>query len=410
MSAHLDRARLLLAQSRPADAELEAGRALLQQPDDPMAHVCLALSRIDQGKKDEALESARTAVGLAPDAAYTHYILGLVLHRLDDSKAALAATHEAIRLDPGAEDSYALLAAIEMQRRDWQAALTAAEQGLALNPEHVQSANFRAMALVRLGRRAEAMATVDYALERAPDNALSHANQGWNRLHSNDPRQAQDHFREALRLDPNLEYARQGMLEALKARNPVYRGMLAYFLWMGRQSDKLQWLFIIGTFVGVRVVRSLAEKNEQLGWFLWPLVVLFYVFVYLSWTAGPMFNLLLRLDRFGRLVLSREETIASNWFAVPLLGALGAGGWWLAGGGDVAMFSTIAAAMLSVCVAALFHRTGRARRILAWLTVALALLAILGIGQLLIAADAALLTLFFIGFLGYQIAANTLRS
>jgi DMSO reductase anchor subunit len=49
----------------------------------------------------------------------------------------------------------------------------------------------------------------------------------------------------------------------------------------------------------------------------------------MTWMASPFFNLLLRLNRFGRLALSREQTVASNWLGlcllVALLGLAGAG-------------------------------------------------------------------------------------
>jgi len=150
------------------------------------------------------------------------------------------------------------------------------------------------------------------------------ANQGWNCLHRNNPRRAQDHFREALRLNPELEYARQGMLEALKARNPVYRGMLAYFLWMGRQSGRFQGVFIVRRLfwreAGAQPRREPAgARSGSLA------VVGIGLFIHLSLLdRRPMFNLLLRLDRFGRLVLARGERVASNWFALCVLPALGA--------------------------------------------------------------------------------------
>lgn len=411
MSVHLQRAELLLAQSRPADAEREALQALLAQPDDPSAHAVLALCRAAQDKLADSLEAARAAIGLAPDSGYFHYVHAHVLHRLDRDREALDAIREAIRLDPGSEDNFALLSSLHLAKRDWNASLEAAERGLSLNPEHTLSANLRAMALVRLGRNREAVDTVDYALEHAPESALSHANQGWNHLHRNDPRQAQEHFREALRLQPDLEYARQGMLESLKARNPVYRGMLAYFLWMGRLSTKLQWVFVIVTFFGVRAVRQLASSQPQLGWVLWPLLVLFYVFIYLSWTAGPIFNLLLRLNKFGRLVLSRDERVASNWFGLVFgLAVAGAIAWPL-GGGFPAMLLAIMLAMLSVCVAAVFGKQGRSRAILAAATSVLAFIGLgsLGLGALGNENALTILPLFFFGFLGYQILASTLK-
>lgn len=411
MSAHLERAQLLLQQSRPADAEQEAMLALAQRPDHPLAHAYLALSRSDQGKIQEAVESARSAVGLAPDAAFFRYVHALVLHRSDRDTEAAAEVAEAIRLDPEEENHFALLASIELARRDWSAALQAAERGLALNPEDVGCANLRSMALVRLGRKAEAMATVDFALEREPDNALSHANQGWNCLHKSDPRRAQDHFREALRLNPELEYARQGMLEALKARNPIYRVMLAYFLWMARQSGKFQAAFLIGTFFGVRAIRSLAETHEGWGTFLWPFVIAFYVFVYLSWTAVPMFNLLLRLDRFGRYVLSGEERRATNWFGACVAIAIGGLGIWTTGRETGALLAVVGAA-LSISTAITFNRTGTMRRWFALASWVLASIGFSGVGLLFaghLTFGIQVIELFAVGFFAMQISANVVR-
>ena len=411
MSHRLDRAQLLLQQSRPADAERETLIALTEDPESARGHAYLALSRLDLQKNTEALAAAQRTVALSPDDPFSHYIHAIVLIRLERAKEARASIDEAIRIDPDNEAYFAVLANVHLAQRDWGAALEAAEQGLSINPEDVQCANLRSMALVRLGRKEEAMQTVDFALERAPEHAWSHANQGWNCLHRNDPKRAQDHFREALRLEPDFEYARQGMLEALKARNPVYRGMLAYFLWMGRLSAKLQWAFIIGTMFGVRAVRTAAEQNPQLGVVLWPLVVLFYAFIYLSWTAGPMFNLLLRFDRFGRLVLSRDERNATNWFGACVFLLLGALVWW-ATGNALGMFGAIVGAILSVCVAITFSREGKKRGAFALATAFLAVIGIGGIGMLVTGNDEGFtwLLTFSVGFLGMQLAANVAAS
>ncbi len=412
MSAHVTRAQLLLAQFRPADAERELLQALAAQPDDSSALALLALSRSEQNKGPEALDAIRTGIGLAPDRAYLHYVHAVTLENLLRHKEARTAINEALRLDPDDEDSFTLLASIELASRDWNAGLAAAEQALALNPEHVNAANLRAMALVNLGRKEEASATVDYALQREPENAFSHANQGWTCLHRNDPRRAQDHFHEALRLEPDLEHARNGMLEALKARNPIYRAMLAYFLWMGRLSTKFQWALVIGAFFGGRLARNTVAAQPHLGWVIWPLLTLFYIFIYLSWTAVPMFNLLLRFDRFGRHVLSRDQRLASTWFGSFFFAALGSLTWWLARGSDAGLLATFFFAVLSICIAATFLRTGRNRLILGGATGAMTLLAATAMGLLTLGLPlgAQLVTGFSFAFIGFQIAANLLTA
>jgi hypothetical protein len=240
---------------------------------------------------------------------------------------------------------------------------------------------------------------------------VAHANKGWTCLHRVDPRAAQEHFREALRLDPELEFARQGMLEALKARNPVYRVMLAYFLWMGRQSGWTQWAVVIGVYFSSRFLsRATFERPEQ-AWVLVPVLVLFYLFVYLTWTARPLFNLLLRFDRFGRYVLSGEERRASTWFGACVAVAVACFASLLAGMSLVALAAGIGALVISVGVAATWAREGRARVILAVATAALALIGIAGIGALATGAAVAgsLVLAFFVGFLGLQILANVVE-
>src|SRR5262249_51238586 len=152
---------------------------------------------------------------------------------------ARAAILEAIRLDPYQAAYFGILASLEMQRSRWREALAAADQGLAIDPEHTLCTNLRAQALVKLGDRAAAAATMGEALARRPDDAYTHANQGWAMLHAGQPQQALEHFREALRLDPGMEWARAGVVEALQARNFVYRWMLAWFLWMSRLTPQV---------------------------------------------------------------------------------------------------------------------------------------------------------------------------
>lgn len=361
MSVHLSRAKVLLQQSRPAEAEREAGLAIAQAPDQAEAHALLALCRIEQDKNEPALEAARTALGLAPDVAHFHYIHSLVLHHSGKYKPALAAIQEAIALDPDDADYFARLAVIQLSLGNWTEALNASEQALALSPEHTGAANFRSMALVRLGRREEAMLTVDSALERDPESAFSHANQGWNCLHRNDPKRAQEHFRESLRLDPTLDYAREGMIEALKARNWIYRGMLAYFLWMGRSGARLQVAVIIAFVLVTAFVGSHTEAYP----ILWVPLGLVYVFIYLTWTADTVFNLLLLLDKFGRHVLTPDKRLGSYIFGGCVLGALLLGGAaFLTPLGVVGVVGALMLVALSIFVSAIFRSQGKNRYIL----------------------------------------------
>lgn len=411
MSAHLQRARLLLAQSRPADAERELLPALASSPGNPEVHAVLALCRLRLERPADALEPATTAIGLAPDWSFPHYVHAIVLRDLGKHKAALDAVAEAIRIDPDEANHFTLQASIHLQRDDWSAALASADAALALDPEDNDAANLRAMALVRLGRKDEAVHTVDGNLSRNPNDAFSHANQGWNALHRNDPRRAQEHFREALRLDASLDYARQGLLEALKARNPIYRGMLAYFLWMGRMSQKIQWAFIIGVVFGNKIVRNLAASNPGLVVVVIPLQVLFYGFIYLSWTSVPLFNFTLLFDRFGRQVLTRRERAGALVFGASFLLVIAALAWWATGGAE-GLLATQVAAYISAFVATTTLATGYRAWLFGIATAMLASFGLIGLCLLLSGNENGLvpLSLFFLSSLGFMLCALFLKA
>ncbi len=155
--------------------------------------------------------------------------------------------------------------------------------------------------------------------------------------------------------------------------------MLRYFLWMSRFSGKMQIGIIAGAWVGYQVVRGLERSSPALAPFLLPLIIAYLAFIYLNWTARPLFNLLLRLDRFGRFALSRDQVVASNWFGGSLLVALAALGGALATGRASLWFLAAAFALLTVPISATFGRRPEDGRMwMAAYTLVLTVLACLG--------------------------------
>ncbi|HXJ57474.1 MAG TPA: tetratricopeptide repeat protein [Verrucomicrobiae bacterium] len=313
MNPHLERAHLLFQQSRYETAEEELRQALAGSPDDPYAHSLLGLCLLQREQFAEATREAQQAVHLSPDLDFAHYALARIYYERRHFTEAMAAITETLRLNPADVDAHALQAQLYLEQQRWAEALAAAERGLQVDSEHVGCTNLRAIALVKLGRRAEAGATIDAALARRPDDAVTHANQGWTLLEQGDHRRALEHFREALRLDPTSEWAREGIIEALKARHFLYSLFLRYFFWMSKLRPGTQWAILIAGYFANRLLGTLATQNPELAPAVWPLRILYLGFVLLTWTADPLFNLLLRLNRFGRLVLSDEKRIASNW-------------------------------------------------------------------------------------------------
>lgn len=308
MGRHLAHARVLFQQDRYEEAMQKAGQALAEQEDDVAeCHGLIALCLIERGQFDPAEEAAREA--LAHDAAnsWSHYVLARVLLGRNRFAEALEASDQAILINP-TEPAYCVLkGALKLAQSDFRGALEQADAGLALDPEDASCRNLRARALFKLGRNEEATETLRDALSDDPEDDASHANQGWVLLQSGRREQALEHFSEALRLDPNNDWARQGLLEALKAKNPIYRMMLAYFLWMARLQPRTRWALMIGAVLFVNFGRRMTAGNPLLEKLFLPIRIVWFGFVFLTWVAEPLFNLLLFFNRFARRALDDDQ-------------------------------------------------------------------------------------------------------
>lgn len=373
MSTHLARAQMLIERSRYEQAIGDLQQHLAGDPNNAIVHAQLALCLSELKKYREATEEAQLAVHLGPDAPYPHYALAETYYARNRLSQALAAVNEAIRLDPEDVHHWALLSRIHFGSSRWWPALEAADTGLAIDPENVACTNLRAMSLVKLGRKTEAGATIDTALARNPEIALSHANQGWTLLEQRQPQKAMEHFREALRIDPEMEWARLGIVEAMKARHGIYRWMLMWFFWMSRLPTRAQFGVIIGGYFGVQYLRSLEQAHPNWAVWITPLCVVYCVFALMTWIADPLFSLVLRLNRFGRLALSREQLIASNWLGLSLAAAIAMLVLAIVTDRGDAFFAAFAFGILCIPISSIYRcRRGKPRMLMAWFTIALA--------------------------------------
>lgn len=354
-SPQLQRALVLHEQGRHDLAEKELRQHLAQDPNDGYAQALLAITLLERERLDEAERTAREAIGNEPDFAFAHFALARVLSSRQREGEALSAIEEAIRLEPEDADYHGMRAGIEFDRRNWKAALDAAEEGLQFEPEHAGCNNLRAMALVKLGRKSEAGVTIERTLARDPGNAFSHANQGWTLLEEGRRKEAMNHFRESLRLDPTNDWARAGLVEGLKAGNPLYAVMLKYFLWMQKLSHGARWGVIIGGYFANQVMAGAAKKNPDLAPWLLPLRILYVVFVVFTWLAYPIFNLMLFVHPVGRHALDKEQRAQASWVGICLATGLGSLiAWGVSGRKGEYLIPALVFGLLAIPVAAVF--------------------------------------------------------
>jgi tetratricopeptide (TPR) repeat protein len=405
MSLPFLRGAQLMQMGRYEAAEKELRQSILNDPNYPLAHVLLASCLLERRAYSEAQREAETAVGLAPDFAPAHSVLARVWRDRGYEKRAAQSVDEAIRLDPTKADFYALRSAIYFDASRWSDALASAETGLSFDAEHAQCNNLRAMALVKLGRKSEAGATIDASLARDPEDSYTHANKGWTLLEQRRTGDAITHFRESLRLDPTNDYARAGLVEALKARNPIYGLFLRYMLWMMKLPPKWRWGVVIGGLVGYNLLNGTANTHPELAPWIEPITTAYLVLVLFTWLAQPIFNLLLRLHPIGRHALSAEQRSETNWIGGCLLAALTAYGASFLGGWLVLLEETAMNwAMLTLPLHIVFHcRAERSKRIMVGATLALFGLSLAWLGAVFVLHNAPLArrldTLFVYGWI-----------
>ncbi|MCC9607097.1 tetratricopeptide repeat protein [Blastopirellula sp. JC732] len=322
IEAQIQHARLLMQQERYDKAAESLQAALSQQPDNPLAHALIAVCLGQEEKFDQATHHIQEALRMAPSVALVHAIQADLFYKRNRPEEGLEAAKRAVELEPDSPANYAACARGFILLKQWAKAQECAELGLAIDAEDVGCLNLRAVAQRQQGKTGDANESLRTAMERDPDNPYSHANLGWSLLQQGNREEAIQHFGEALRLEPGLEMAQAGLIEALKSRNTLYAWMLRYFLWMATLSGGKQWMILIGGYVAYRVVFSFTKNNPDWAPYSTPILALYIAFAVMTWIASPLFDLVLRLDRYGRLILTKEQIRTSNMIGLCLIGVL----------------------------------------------------------------------------------------
>lgn len=286
-----------------------------------------------------------------------------------------------------------------------------ADEALSLDPENILGLNIRSTALIKLNRKEESFSTIEGALAHDPNNAATHTNYGWGLLEKGDHKKALEHFREALKNNPDLREARDGMAEALKAKYFFYRIFLKYAFFMSNLTSKYQWGVIIGFYLITRVLNGLSRTNPGLQPVLMPFVVLFALIAFSTWVFTPISNLFLLLNPYGKYLLDREARLSSNGVGISLLiCVVGLICYFILSNPSWLVVAGLGFAMM-VPLGSLFT-IPQYKTLLIVYTAAMALLGVLAVYSAFGTGEPFNLftTLFLFGFIAYQWLANILRS
>jgi tetratricopeptide (TPR) repeat protein len=231
MDKTLDRAWILMGSNRFDRSEQEIRKYLSDNPDDPRAHIMLAMSLFDLSRHDDAIEFAKKAIELAPENPYSYWVLGCMYIRLQQLDPAEEYLIEAIDLNPDCPDYYASLSELywmrgrsekianEQEQDFLQRGIEAARTSLEIDPNHCNARLYLIRILLALRDDiyiAEAIQLAEQLLSLSPESADAHEIyaqalicESWKtRNNEQNLNRILSILEESLRLDPNRPYAK----------------------------------------------------------------------------------------------------------------------------------------------------------------------------------------------------------
>lgn len=320
----LQQAHLLLAHGRYEHARERFAQALARDPEDPEAHHGMATCLLELDQPEAAMTHAERVLGLAPDWSGSHHLMGSVCLQLRRIGAAYRHARAALAADPDEPSNHALIAVCHVRRKQWAEAVRAADAGLRLDPDDEPCLSLRAMALSHRGDHAAAEEGVARSLELDPEDPVAHANAGWSALRRGDQPAARRHLLEALRLEPGQEWAREGLIEAIKSRNPLYRRFFRILSWFGAlPAGRFVALMILSVVVRLQL-RTWTDGHPAVAipanLVIWGIFSLFIA----TMIVQPLTNLALFVHPLGRHALTGRERLQAGLLGlaslIPLAG------------------------------------------------------------------------------------------
>lgn len=283
--------------------------ALADYPDSDELYSLQASAYLRIKDFKQAQQAVNTGIGLNPENDYLFYLNAHVALEYDNYKAAEDNISQAIGLNPYSAIYFGTKSMIFINQKKYTEAIEAALNGLDLDPEDPMCNNMLSMAQTRAGLSGEAFNRLENMLADDPENELTQANTGYYYLRQGDPRKAKEHFAAALNSDPEYDFARTGMLQAIKSTNWFYRKLLQFSYWLDEINSKYRWAFVIGLVLIVKVIPILS--------------IPYLIFVFWTWFTGPFSDMIIYFDKYGRYLMKPRTIMLTRInIAVFVLGIL----------------------------------------------------------------------------------------
>ena len=401
----IDRARNLISMKRHEQAIQELNKVLTVEPSNYAALTLITACFIQINDEAKTNEYTQKLLATAPDEGLAYYYRAIYLNRIEKEIESETMIRKAIELEPWDADFFGFLSAIYIDRKKWETALEYANEGLNADPENTACLNYRTICLTKLNRKEELLSSIEETLSQNPEDAYTHANVGWSKLETRNFAEAKAHFMEALKINPDNYHAKEGMKEAIRAKNPLYRFFMNYQFWIAKQQGKAQWMFILGMYFGTKFIAGLASKYP----IFWAVYVPLMFFAYLTWIIEPFANIFLRFDSFGKYALDDDEKLSANITAFCMLVAITSITFYFSIDNSIFLYLAIYAITVVVPLSRFYMMSERKRiGFMTYYTFGLAVLGLVAVLTCFVneGLGISIGTAYFIGFFAYQWIAN----
>ena len=160
------------AVGRLQEAEAYARELVLLAPDEPPALCIASQFYLSQDRLDKALELVDEALDINADDQQAHHLRGFVLFKMKDYRRASEELRLLARDQPNSISTHSLLADSLLLSGEWEEAVGVAEHLIEIDPDHSHAHVVRGVALIELGRPADAIAAFDALLPASDCHSL----------------------------------------------------------------------------------------------------------------------------------------------------------------------------------------------------------------------------------------------
>lgn len=233
---------------QPARAHTMLDALIQRKPQDATLLVLKARWLTAEGKRTEAIASAKAAVAADPKSIDGHYLLGTLYRSEGNRDGAANAFKEVLRLNPNSDAARLQLSQVELARGEAQSALELAEAVAKNAPENPFARLNLARTLVARGDLPKAEPMIASLLKDYPNVAAVQSLNGAVKLRHKDTAGARQAYSRALELDPSLIEALGGItiVDSLEKKIPEARARLDARL--AQEPDRRDLLLLVSRF------------------------------------------------------------------------------------------------------------------------------------------------------------------